>query len=146
MIEALTKSRGLISVAARALKCTRGQIYERMKADPAVKEAVDAARDLTVDVAEAKLFQAVQAGEPWAITLILKGNCLGRERGYGERVELAGDGGGPVEVNIVDARTKVAERLAAIGGRMAHAVPAMNGNGNGKHTNGSSPNGNGAHG
>jgi hypothetical protein len=44
-------------------------------------------RGQMVDLAEAKLFEAVREGRPWAITSLLR--RLGKDRGYTERAEVA---------------------------------------------------------
>ncbi|MGH2359356.1 MAG: helix-turn-helix domain-containing protein [bacterium] len=85
LIEALTKSRGRIAVAARMLGCSRQTIYDSMKRHAEIKEVIDGERELFVDTAELKLMEAVQKGQPWAIMLVLK--TLGRDRGYVERQE-----------------------------------------------------------
>lgn len=92
---ALDKSRGLVSVAARALGISRTTLYAYVEKDPALQAALSDARELTTDVAEAKLFQAVEKGEAWAICFYLK--TQGKGRGYVERQEHTGEGGGAVQ-------------------------------------------------
>ena len=47
-----------------------------------------------IDTAELKLWQSIQNGEAWGITLCLK--TLGKDRGYVERQELSGQDGAPL--------------------------------------------------
>ena len=100
MIKAIRDARGLVAVAARKLQIDRQTIYNRMQKSDAVKDAVAEAREFVLDVAEAKLMQAVENGEPYAICFTLK--CLGKDRGYVEtqRHELTGRDGGPMEVTV----------------------------------------------
>ena len=85
IIQAVRNSRGLIAAAARKLGVSRRTIYNRMEKSEDIREAVDEARDFTMDVAEAKLFQAIEAGESWAVQFYLK--TQGKVRGYAERRE-----------------------------------------------------------
>lgn len=82
---ALRDARGLIAVAARKLGITRQTIYNRRKTSEVIEDAITEAREFTTDVAEAKLFQAIESGEAWAVCFYLK--CQGKDRGYTERVE-----------------------------------------------------------
>ena len=50
---------------------------------PKAQEALDDAREYTLDRAETKLFEAMENGEPWAIRMVLM--TLGRSRGYVEK-------------------------------------------------------------
>jgi hypothetical protein len=51
-----------------------------------VAQAKENARTEFLDLAELKLWQAVQRGEAWAIAFALR--TLGRTRGYGEHLDL----------------------------------------------------------
>jgi hypothetical protein len=57
---------------------------------PTVAAAKEAARGELLDVAEVKLWQAVQRGDAWAIAFALK--TLGKQRGYVERQVLEHEG------------------------------------------------------
>ena len=52
-----------------------------------------------VDLAEQKLWESIQHGEPWGITLCLK--TLGKDRGYVERQEVSGQAGTPLTLKVV---------------------------------------------
>lgn len=95
--DALTATRGMVSVAARRLGCTRKTVYNYINRYATVQEALEDARESTTDVAELKLFEAINAGEPWAVQFYLK--TQGKTRGYAERQEQELSGG--VEVRIV---------------------------------------------
>jgi hypothetical protein len=104
VVKALKDARGLCYLAARALKVHPNTIFNYAKRHKQVQEAIDAARAEMLDVTENKLFDAISAGEPWAVTFALKN--LGKDRGYVERVEQTGKDGGPVEhaITIEDLR------------------------------------------
>ena len=94
--QTLIETRGLITMAARRLGCSRSTIYNYLNEHEELRETLEEARQLQVDMAESKLFDAVDRGEPWAVNTVLK--TLGRDRGYGERVEITGAGGGALKV------------------------------------------------
>lgn len=87
IIEAIKKCRGLTYIVANALGVSHTGISARIAADPELSEVLREQRGRALDMAEAKLMQAVDKGEQWAITMILR--TLGRERGYVERQEVS---------------------------------------------------------
>ena len=94
IVAALKKHNGLVSVAARALKCAPQTISIRAKKESEIRAAIEESRESLVDLAEQKLRAALNKGQPWAISLVLK--TLGKERGYVERSELTGKNGTPI--------------------------------------------------
>ena len=52
-----------------------------------------------VDLAEQKLWESIQNGEAWGITLCLK--TIGKDRGYVERQEFTGENSGPLTLRVV---------------------------------------------
>jgi hypothetical protein len=85
MADALMKSKGLISVAARHLECDVNTVRRYIKQYASVQKAKDEAREGIKDLAEARLFQAIDRGEPWAVGMLLR--TVGKDRGYVERSE-----------------------------------------------------------
>lgn len=85
IIEAIHKNHGLIVKAADALGCNPRTIYNFRDRHPEVREALEIARERVVDTAECKMMEAIENGEAWAISLVLK--TLGKKRGFVERVE-----------------------------------------------------------
>jgi hypothetical protein len=100
IITAIRDSRGLIAVAARKLGVSRRTVYNRLEKSDEIREALDEARDFALDVGQAKLYQAVEAGESWAVQYLL--TTLGKARGFTTRqqVEHSGQGGGPIPIVI----------------------------------------------
>ena len=76
----------MVYLAARRLGCDPNTIINYYKRYYAVEQAKHDARGELLDVAEVKLWQAVQQGEHWAITFALR--TVGRDRGYGEHLAL----------------------------------------------------------
>src|SRR6185295_2403415 len=101
MAEALTRSKGLVSIAARSLGCSPETIRQYRQRHPLVERAITDARDELVDTAELSLRKRVMEGEGWAVSLVLK--TLGRDRGYVERHEQqhTGADGGPIRFLVV---------------------------------------------
>jgi hypothetical protein len=87
IIEALTKTKGMVYLAAQALKCDPVTIHRRALKSPAVKAAIEASRGEVLDVAEVALMAAIQRQEAWAIAFALK--TIGKGRGYVERQEIS---------------------------------------------------------
>jgi hypothetical protein len=100
LVDAITKSRGLITPAAAALGCAPLTIRRRAASSPAIAAALHEARQRTLDLAELALYKAVSTGEPWAVQFILK--TLGKDRGYVERQEQrhGGPDGGPLALTV----------------------------------------------
>jgi hypothetical protein len=84
--DALRSTRGMTYLAAKRLGCDPNTIMAYCRRYPTVEQAKQDARGELLDVAEVKLWQAVQAGEHWAVTFALR--MLGRERGFGEHLAL----------------------------------------------------------
>src|SRR5262245_55682098 len=100
--EAVRASRGLVTLAARRLGCDRKTVLRYADRYPNVAEALEEARELQLDVSEARLFQAIEQGESWAIQFHLR--TVGRHRGYSERHEVAVDGKLAVEAEAAELR------------------------------------------
>jgi len=92
--DALRSTRGMTYLAAKRLGCDPNTIMAYCRRYPTVEQAKQDARGELLDVAEVKLWQAVQEGQHWAICFALR--MLGRTRGYTERQELTGDEGAPL--------------------------------------------------
>lgn len=99
IIQALKDTDGLVSLAAKKLNCSPQTIYNRAKAVQSVQQAIDDARDSLVDYAVLALRSAVLSKEAWAVQFTLK--TLGKSRGYVERAELTGEGGGAVVLKVL---------------------------------------------
>ena len=98
VIEALRTSRGLISMAAQKLQCDVNTFKNYYKRFHMVEAAKQESRVSLLDLAESRLWEAIDRGEGWAIAFCLK--TIGRSRGYGERLDL--------NVSIQAAAAKVA--------------------------------------
>ena len=89
MIEALEKSLGIVTTAAKLVGIERNTHYVWLKEDPEYKKAVDGISNMTIDFAESKLHSLIKNENPTAIIFYLK--TKGRDRGYIESLNLGGD-------------------------------------------------------
>lgn len=117
---ALRRANGLIGPAAADLGVTRQTVYNAMKRWPALDDARRDARANVVDVAESALYRKAAAGEPWAVQFALR--TLGRDRGYGDRLEL--QHGGRIDLSNLTDEELIAIRDGAAGGDDDAAPPA----------------------
>jgi hypothetical protein len=99
IIGALEECKGMIAPAARRLGCDRNTIKRYIKEYPAVAEAEKDLDEEVNDITELRLFDAIERGEAWAICFRLK--CKAKGRGYVEKAEISGPGGGPVSIKLV---------------------------------------------
>jgi hypothetical protein len=86
VVFAIRESKGLLSVAAERLNCSRRGLCYFVGRHQAAQDALTDARERLVDAAEAGLWAAVLNREPWAIALTLK--TLGKFRGFFEPQHL----------------------------------------------------------
>jgi len=86
--DAITKSKGILTAAARDLRCSRGTIYRYIDKYATVKHAYDEANETNIDFVETKLMEQINNGNITAIIFFLK--TKGKHRGYVERQEVAG--------------------------------------------------------
>lgn len=123
MIAALDHTKGMTFLAAKYLGCSHDTILRYCQNYPSVQAARDAHRGEMIDTAELKLWQSIQNGEAWGISMALK--TLGKDRGYVERSEVTGKDG-------ADLLAALAARLDALPEHELRAIAAPNG----PHTNG----------
>jgi hypothetical protein len=115
MIEALAKTYGRVTDAARMVKIHRTTHYLWMDDDPEYKNAVDEMSDIALDFVESKLFELIDGAQREVMTesgpLMVKETpnptaCIfylktkGKKRGYIERNEITGADGKDA-VNII---------------------------------------------
>jgi hypothetical protein len=107
IIAALTETMGLVYLAAQVVGCDPDTIYRRAKKSAQVNSHIAFERGKIIDTAEMKLFQAINAGEPWAIAMTLK--TLGKNRGYVERMEQTGADGKDIVVAVLGPGQKMSD-------------------------------------
>ena len=87
MIEALTKSLGIVTNAVKVTCISRTTHYAWMEKDPEYRSRVEEATDAQIDFVEGNLIQRIQEGDTTATIFYLK--TKGKKRGYTERMEIA---------------------------------------------------------
>lgn len=93
---ALEACHGAVYLASEQLGVWPSALYKRINRSQELQALRDRYDGRRTDVAELKLEQAINAGEPWAVKFQLK--TKGRTRGYAERVEV--ESSGEVTVNV----------------------------------------------
>lgn len=91
MLEALEKSLGIVTSAAKIANINRSMHYDWMRDDPEYKKAVDELSDMTLDFAESQLHKQIKDGNTTATIFYLK--TKGKQRGYVERTEVVHETG-----------------------------------------------------
>lgn len=94
MLQALEKSLGIVTTAARQVGIDRTTHYNWMKEDDDYKRAVESLEDVALDFAETKLHTLIQNEDTAATIFYLK--TKGKKRGYIERQEITGNEGAPI--------------------------------------------------
>jgi hypothetical protein len=90
---------GTLTAMARALGVSRATAARYAQRWPDVREALAAAREALVDLAEEQLRRAVEQGDLRVVLFVLR--TLGRGRGYGPPLAPAA-GGGRIELSWAD--------------------------------------------
>lgn len=113
VIDALRETKGMVYLAADRLGCEAQTIYNYRDRYPAIKAEMEAQDGKIDDIAEMKLYQALLAGESWAVQFRLRTKA--KHRGYVEKsvTEVTGTNGGPVEVATLTNEERIA-RLAEL--------------------------------
>jgi hypothetical protein len=90
MIEALEKTLGVVTTAAKMVGIDRVTHYRWLEADEEYRENVDDVQNVVLDFAESALHKMVENHNPAATLFLLK--TKGKKRGYIERQEIAHEG------------------------------------------------------
>ncbi len=94
--KALKRAGGLRTETAKILRVSRATVYHYLERWPELHETIQDAEEGLKDVAEGKLAAAIRGGDLRAVTYYLDRKA--RDRGYGNRQEIVGKNGGPIEV------------------------------------------------
>jgi hypothetical protein len=103
MIEALEKSLGIVTTAAKQVGIARQTHYRWMDEDADYKKEVEGIADMALDFAESKLHKSIEGGSDTAIIFYLK--TKGKRRGYIERQEVQTEHSGTLgitKISVVD--------------------------------------------
>ena len=102
MIEALTKTLGVVTPACKQVGIARSTFDEWVKNDPEFKAEVQDVEDISLDFSESSLFRQIKNENTTATIFHLK--TKGKKRGYIERQEITGVDGEPsaFKIEIID--------------------------------------------
>ena len=89
MIEALEKTLGVVTTAAKMVGIERTTHYKWMENDAEYKANVDDVQNVVLDFAESALHKMVENHNPAATLFLLK--TKGKKRGYIEKIEVDQD-------------------------------------------------------
>lgn len=102
LINEIWKQKGKVSLVARSLGVATRTIYNYATRYATVQKAIDDARldfdEFLCDTAEVGLQKATIDREAWAVKYVL--STKGKDRGYVERQEHTGEGGGPIQYEL----------------------------------------------
>ena len=114
--DAIRKSAGNVTYAAKALGVGRTALHARIAKSPDLQRVLQEEREALVDMAESALRAEVLERNMTAIIWTLKASPEAKRRGWGERQEVTGADGGPVQVQNDDGHTdeQRREKLAAL--------------------------------
>jgi hypothetical protein len=116
--EAFFKASGIVALVSSVLEVDRKTVYRYMERWPDLKEIRKDADEKTTDHAEANIMEAVIAKDKSMSQWWLKHKA--RHRGYGDSIEIAGPGGGPIQtesvvkVRFVKAKKEITEEITEV--------------------------------
>lgn len=96
MIEAMEKSLGVVTTAAKLAGIARSTHYGWMESEPEYRAAIEAVGEMALDFAESQLHKQIQEGEVASTIFYLK--TKGKKRGYVERTEINIVGNIPIQI------------------------------------------------
>ena len=126
--DALRQAGGIISTAAKILEsgygsCTPRTVRNYIKRHPKLAEVVEETVEVNLDTAESQLMTLIANGNVAAVIFYLK--TKGKARGYVERVETTGSGGGPIKIDIEmvkNARQRNIELVGEVSRRLTGGI------------------------
>jgi hypothetical protein len=106
IILAIRRMHGIKAAVARCLGVDRTQVEQWAIDRPAIAEALATEKESIIDLAEARLFESVSSGSPWAIDMTLR--TLGKDRGYSTEFRPKSNKGSILEAidNATEGETK----------------------------------------
>jgi hypothetical protein len=100
--DAIRKSAGNVTAAARGLQVGRTALHARIAKSPELQRVLQEEREALVDMAESALRAEVLDRNMTAIIWTLKASPEAKRRGWSERHELGGPDGGPLTIAVVN--------------------------------------------
>ena len=99
--DAIRKSAGNVTAAARGLGVGRTSLHARIAKSPQLQQVLQEEREALVDMAESALRAEVLDRNMTAVIWTLKASPEAKRRGWGERQEVAGINGQDIAIRVV---------------------------------------------
>ena len=106
VLAAVRATMGNLSAAALKLGVARQSLHEYIQRRPELVAALQETRETVLDNVETVIYAKAMEGHSWAVLSLLK--CLGKHRGWVERVETAEVE--PVRIQVVEEIVNVQPR------------------------------------
>lgn len=100
--DAIRKAAGNVTAAARGLGINRTSLHARIARSPALQQVLQEEREALVDMAESALRAEVLDRNMTAVIWTLKASPEAKRRGWGERQEVTGANGAPIQVEYIN--------------------------------------------
>jgi len=98
LLEALVKSRGIVTDACLAVNLSRDTFYRWNDEDPEFAKGVELAKESAIDFVEGHLYKNIEKGLEASTIFYMK--TRGRARGYAEKIDINHDGLDNININI----------------------------------------------
>lgn len=110
-LKAYEASLGNITAASNAIGIARTTYYLWRDTDPEFVKACEDAIELQKDFVESQLMKLIRDGDSGSVRFYLQ--TKGRDRGYGDKMELTGAGGKDlipsISIEVIDTKAQVTE-------------------------------------
>lgn len=100
MIDALTSTLGIVSIACQKVGISRQTHYEWLRTDDTYKLECNDIKNYSIDFVESKLFECIKDKRETSIIFYLKTQA--KDRGYVERTEIDAGDNNAFRIEIVD--------------------------------------------
>lgn len=115
IIDALNKTSGNVSAAARAIGMSRRQLFRRIQVNEALSELIDDLRHSLADDAETCIGDSIRAGDVNTAKWFLLSSYVGRSRGFSKTIDLSQPDDSYLDVQtievVVESREQVEKTL-----------------------------------
>ena len=106
-VDAIGGTGGIVSAIARKVGCDWNTAKKYIDTMPTVRAAYDAECEAMLDLAESTVLKNIKDGDTqdakWYLTK------KGKRRGYGDSMEVTGEGGGPVTFRVIYERKRMTD-------------------------------------
>ncbi len=98
VIDALVKSKGIVTEACLAVNISRDTYYRWLDTDPVFAKGVEQAKESAIDFVEGQLYKNIEKGLEASTIFYMK--TRGRNRGYAEKIDINHEGIDNININV----------------------------------------------